>query len=395
MTDITRDKLEEDIQLILDAGFNCVRLFHHVANEDFYDICNENGLLIWQDIPYNFVNSKIDEKEILRKIVKLQKKLHKNPAIIVLGSPSVFDSQFYDLEKVNKKKSLLNKISKTLKKIDKSRLVLRSKSYLTLIRVMDWRFQVSNRFQEFKAALNRIGKTDRGTNVITSYGFAAYPEIATMIKMSRNLDEEAISTWTGTLNTDKRNIKSIDTQIPRRNYDRASSYYMATQNFQAKLIRFYGELWRRYKFRSYNGCFLYFFNDPELVISESLLDYYNRPKQSYYAAKNTMQPISVLMDWPSEYYTDGDIVRLDIYVINDTRNEFPSAVLRWSVNDLSGYNLFSDKKVVDLLKDEVSIGGILKWDITKSVEPGDYQVNIELVLPTKEKVTNSYKIKIK
>lgn len=395
MSEITREKLEEDIQLILDAGFNCIRLFHHVANKDFYDICNENGLLVWQDIPLNFTITKTDDKEILRKSVKLHKKLHSNPSIIIFGTPSLFDSQFYDLENEYKRPFLLNKIYKTLKKIDKSRLILRSNSYFSIIRVLDWRFQVSNRFQEFKAALSRIGKTDRNTNIITSYGFNAYPEIATMIKMSRNLDEEAIDTWTGTLDVDKRNIKSIDIQIPRRNYERASSYYMATQYFQARLIRFYGELWRRYKFRSYNGCFLYFFNDPELVVSESLVDYYNRPKQAYYAAKNTMQPVSVLMDWPSEIYTDGDLIRLDIFVINDTRNEFPSAILKWEVVSNTDEVYISDRKVVDLLEDEVSIGATLTWDIDESINSGEYKVNIELVLPTKEKVTNSYRINIK
>ncbi|MFP4456372.1 MAG: sugar-binding domain-containing protein [Clostridia bacterium] len=395
MSEITREKLEEDIQLILDAGFNCVRLFHHVANKDFYEICNENGLLVWQDIPFNFSTSKMDDREILKKSVQLQKELHKNPSIIIFATPSIFDSQFYNLKDKFTRKLLLNKMYKTLKKIEKSKLVLRSHSYFSLVRILDWRFQVSNRFQEFKSALNRIGKTDTSTNIITSYGFPAYPEIATMIKMSRNLDEDSISTWTGTLDVDKRNIKSIDSQIPRRNYERASSYYMATQHFQARLVRFYGELWRRYKFRSYNGCFLYFFNDPELVVSESLVDYYNRPKQAYYAAKSTMQPISVLMDWPSEHYTDGDLIRLDIYVINDTKNEFPSAILKWEAINSTGDVLLSKRKVVDLMKDEVSIGAVLEWDIDDSVELDEYEINIKLILPTKEMVTNSYRINIK
>jgi beta-mannosidase len=392
--EITRTKLEEDIQLILDAGFNCIRLYHHIPGQQFFDICNENGLMVWQDIPFNFSCKRKEENQILRKTAQIQRRLHRNPSIIIWGVASQFELNFFNLENTSSFRSLHKKMIKTLKSIDSNRLTLSSNSYYSFLRILDWRFQISNRFKEFKIALNRIGRTDRKANLITSYGFPAYPEIATMIRMSRSLDEEAHNTWTGTQDNERRNIKIIDSQLSRKNYARASSYFMATQNFQSKLVRFYGELWRKYKYRSYNGCFLYFFNDAELVVSESLIDYYKRQKQAYNAIKNTMQPITIIMDWPSESYVDGDKVSLDIYVINDTKNEFPSTVLEWSIFSMKSENITSVKKVVDLKGDEVSKTTKLEWDIDASIEAGEYKVELSLELPTKEKVSNSYRIKI-
>lgn len=44
-------RVDEDIELILDAHLNAVRVCVHVTTDAFYDACDEAGVLVWQDLP--------------------------------------------------------------------------------------------------------------------------------------------------------------------------------------------------------------------------------------------------------------------------------------------------------------------------------------------------------
>ncbi len=43
---------KEDMELILEVGANTIRLAHYQHDQYFYDLCDENGLVIWAEIPY-------------------------------------------------------------------------------------------------------------------------------------------------------------------------------------------------------------------------------------------------------------------------------------------------------------------------------------------------------
>lgn len=43
---------EEDISIIKEMGANTIRLAHYQHAQEFYDLCDKNGLVVWAEIPY-------------------------------------------------------------------------------------------------------------------------------------------------------------------------------------------------------------------------------------------------------------------------------------------------------------------------------------------------------
>ena len=50
---ITREMHDEDMQLIKELGANTIRLAHYQHDQYFYDLCDEVGMVVWAEIPYN------------------------------------------------------------------------------------------------------------------------------------------------------------------------------------------------------------------------------------------------------------------------------------------------------------------------------------------------------
>lgn len=51
---------QEDLRLVTELGANAIRLAHYQQAEEMYQLCSDQGLLVWAEIPYITVPSKTD-----------------------------------------------------------------------------------------------------------------------------------------------------------------------------------------------------------------------------------------------------------------------------------------------------------------------------------------------
>ncbi len=70
---LTHDEHRKDIDLIKEVGANSIRLAHYQHDEKFYDLCDEEGFLVWAEIPVisRFSKKKQDQaKFMLEELIR-------------------------------------------------------------------------------------------------------------------------------------------------------------------------------------------------------------------------------------------------------------------------------------------------------------------------------------
>ena len=84
-TAITKGMMEEDLSLILEMGANTIRLAHYQHAQDFYDLCDEKGIVVWAEIPYITMHMKNGRANTLSQMEELIVQNYNHACIAVWG----------------------------------------------------------------------------------------------------------------------------------------------------------------------------------------------------------------------------------------------------------------------------------------------------------------------
>ena len=84
---ITELEHEEDIRLIMELGANTIRLCHYPHTDYFYELCDENGIILWTEIPLlNAVGIAEDFAETTKaQLTELIRQQYNRPSICFWG----------------------------------------------------------------------------------------------------------------------------------------------------------------------------------------------------------------------------------------------------------------------------------------------------------------------
>ena len=156
-----------------------------------------------------------------------------------------------------------------------------------------------------------------------------------------------------------------------------------SQAYQANLIRFATETYRRAKYDPMQGIFYFTFVDNWPSITWSVLDYHRQAKPGFYALQTAMQPIlpSIEAPLPSDLagqrwvYSTEDDLDFALWVVNDTLAGYPNAQLHWRIENSDRQPILSDMARVHVVADEVSYATTLRG---LSLSPGQYRLSLTL-----------------
>lgn len=77
----------EDMGLIKEIGANSIRLAHYQHNQNFYDLCDREGMIVWAEIPFISIMSQSDLEGINAKqqMIELIRQNYNHPSIMFWG----------------------------------------------------------------------------------------------------------------------------------------------------------------------------------------------------------------------------------------------------------------------------------------------------------------------
>ncbi len=82
---LSREDHAADMEIIREIGANTLRLAHYQHAQEFYDLCDENGLIVWAEIPYITLHMPGGRENTLSQMRELICQCYNHPSIVVWG----------------------------------------------------------------------------------------------------------------------------------------------------------------------------------------------------------------------------------------------------------------------------------------------------------------------
>ena len=82
---LTLEHHKEDMAVIREIGANTVRLAHYQQAQEFYDLCDENGIVVWAEIPYITQHMPNGRDNTLSQMRELVTQCYNHPSIVCWG----------------------------------------------------------------------------------------------------------------------------------------------------------------------------------------------------------------------------------------------------------------------------------------------------------------------
>lgn len=379
LSEYNNEMISRDIEMLKEANVNAVRVHAHINRREFYKACDEAGILVWQDFPLQWSYEETDEfaQDAVSQIGDMIDQLYNHPSICVWcchNEPSI-------------NRNTLDPLLYLIAKAKDSTRYIDIASDFAHHPYPGWYTSSYFEFHSLPAA-----------PFINEFGAQALPNVETMREMMKE-DELWSPNWPVWAYHDFQydptfNVAQIDMG------NSLEEFIENSQNYQAKLLKYAIENYRKNKYSKVTGIFQFMFVDNWNAITWSVVDYFRRPKKGYDVLKTVYQPVLIGMDLEREKISLNEIISFsNIWIINDTLDEYESTYAEIC--------LFKDKEIVMEKKTEIGCissdtvkhfsnphlsEGLMNLNLT---EKGKYIIKIELIDNTDNVISkNSYKIEV-
>ena len=82
---LSKEDHAADMAIIREIGANTLRLAHYQHAQEFYDLCDENGIVVWAEIPYITLHMANGRENTLSQMRELITQCYNHPCIAVWG----------------------------------------------------------------------------------------------------------------------------------------------------------------------------------------------------------------------------------------------------------------------------------------------------------------------
>ncbi|MGC8889727.1 MAG: beta-mannosidase [bacterium] len=358
IANVSKEKYKKLIELAKEANFNMFRIWGGGIYEDpyFYELCDKNGIMIWQDFMFACAPYPDDDKEFMQEVEKeartVIKQLRNHPSLVVwcgnnenqwihyMGAWGGKDTRLYGSKIYDE---LLPEICK---KLDPTRPYWPSSPYGGEDPNSEecgdrhaWTLSIQTE-DPFERVNYKLYALDKG-KFITEFGQLAPPLKKSLIEFTPDNELYIDSpTWRFHNNTFERgNIKASLERffIPQEKLS-LDEYLLSAQMIQAEALKFALEHWKRRMFNTAGELFWMYSDCWGTTGAWTVVDYYLRLKPSYYFVKRVFEPIHISIK-------EQDIV--EIVAVNETYKS-QEVEVEYGIEDFNGRILERKSERVEL-----------------------------------------------
>lgn len=316
-------------ELVKDIGCNILRCWggNVYEQEEFYDFCDENGIMIWQDFSmacHAYPQSEDFLQEIRKEATVIVKKYRNHPSIILWSGDNECDQMiFSNGTDPNKNRITREVLPQVVHENDVSRPYLASSPYVSSRIVEENRYDIipEDHLWGPRDYYKSSYYTNSKAHFISEIGYHGCPSVDSLKKF---IDEEYL--WPIENNrqwnlhsSDQRNsdhrvmlmakqIKQLFGEVP----DNLEDFVYASQVSQAEAKKFFIENVRIQK-PNKSGIIWWNLLDGWPQLSDAIVDYYYNKKIAYDYIKRSQQPFAIMVseinNWAVKVVASNDTLK--------------------------------------------------------------------------------------
>jgi len=324
---MNRERYEKDIRAMKDAGCNVVRVHVHVAKPDFYELCDEMGLLVIQDSDLTWFHPTTEEftARAVKVFGDMIRQLRNHPSIICwicLNEP--------ELLKLFKERGIINpeeepasmmkvrpgpQLVEEVRKLDPTRPYIKGSHCKN--------DPESGDGHDYTGSLGggNTHYTDiygRDFKLTTEFGFDAPAAMENMT-----------------------NIPAIYNRLKPILKDASGMEIL--HNYQYRYLKYVIEYHRITKYRPCAGYLQFLFTDVSPQSFYGIYDWWGTPKKSLRVFYESNQPLGIMMEYKEK--------PVAVWVINDLLESLGECTAEWVVSNSKNKEILRETSIIEVKGD--------------------------------------------
>jgi beta-mannosidase len=376
-----REKLEHLLTLAKEANVNLIRVngVGLIETDAFYDLCNQLGIMVWQEfnLTSSAFNSKpIEDSSFISQVVKEAETFiplkRNHPSLVLWCGGNELES--LDKLPLNEEEPVLAALKMAVKRLDPDRLWLPCSPSgplpfnginMSRNRPDDlhdvhgpWHHEgLTAQYTLFNAGANLL-HSEFGADGLTNLKAleaTLKPENRWPVTLKNPVWYHLGSWWVQ--ENQWRDIFGEFTDL--------ETAIEATQFLQADGVRYAIERNRARQFRN-SGVLPWMFNEPyPMAACTSAVDYYGRPKHLYYASAQAYNTVSVTAKFAKQAWADGLDFEAELWVTNGDTQAYKEVDLHWSMEGVYGHVLASGKRTINVGANKAESFGDIGYQLSE------------------------------
>lgn len=403
----TKELVEKDLELAGNCNMNLLRIHAHVDHPELYRAADRAGVLLWQDFPLQWSYKREVLPVAKKQIAQMVRLLYNRPSVAVwcCHNEAIYLVDTKDEDFISIAKSAFSifgwswnrdVMDKELQQIaqseDPTRFVNRSSGEPAVLKKgADTHFYFGwYRVQGPKRNFDKVMRfTPKNIRFVTEFGAQSFPNLESSIKfMDKEIDKVD---WQKLQERNSLQSDLMDHWVGLKQKSLAD-LVDSSQEYQSRINQYYVDRIRSKKYEPGGGVVPFMFNDPNPAIQWSVIDYWRKPKKSYFALKKAFAPQYTFVLLKKDAYSCGETVDIPLYIVNDQKKSFEKVTVNMQLFDPAGNPVLERRFEIFLPQDCLAIE-IAKVGYVVSI-PGTHK--LLLSMKHKEfKLENDYLFEVK